>query len=316
MRLGHAQLARGLAAGVEEHVQAGERLAVLRRIDDLPFTNADAHASVMAEKYFAERDRWRRSDEAGRRAVIDDLLAGRPVDQEAAARRLRYDPSHTHVATVLWHDGTATPAPTAERLHHAASAVARALEAVGTLIIPAHGKSVWAWFVVPGETAEGHTRHIRSLPEQAGIRAALGPPAPGPHGMRRSHLGALQAQRMAGHGTRSWLCDYRDIRLAALLTADLEHARWFVQEVLGPLASVGARLHELRETQRVYLAEERSLRTAAELLHVARNTVIYRVKRAEELLPTTTTADSSLELRAALEIAWAASANATPGSGY
>ncbi|MFJ5534746.1 helix-turn-helix domain-containing protein [Streptomyces sp. NPDC093261] len=77
-----------------------------------------------------------------------------------------------------------------------------------------------------------------------------------------------------------------------------------------------SRLHELRETLRVYLAEERSLRTAAELLHVARNTVTYRVERAEELLPTTTTAGSSLELRAALEIAWAASANATPGSGY
>lgn len=42
---------------------------------------------------------------------------------------------------------------------------------------------------------------------------------------------------------------------------------------------------------------------AAERLHVARNTITYRVKRAEELLPAATTAGHSLELRLALEIA-------------
>ncbi|MEU6328343.1 hypothetical protein ABZ851_13825 [Streptomyces sp. NPDC047049] len=36
---------------------------------------------------------------------------------------------------------------------------------------------------------------------------------------------------------------------------------------------------------------------------MARNTVTYRVKRAEELLPTAATADNSRELRVALEIA-------------
>ncbi|MFI9612120.1 PucR family transcriptional regulator [Streptomyces sp. NPDC052023] len=314
VRLGHAQLTHGLAVGVEEHVPADQRLAELRRIEEMLFTYVDAHSSVMAEEYIAERDRWRGSDEAARRAVIDDVLAGRPVDQEAAARRLRYDLSRTHVAAVLWGDDTATSAPAAERLHHAASTMAHTLEAARTLIIPAHDNSVWAWFAVSGENAEEHIRHLHSsLPEPAGVRAALGPPAPGPHGMRRSHLGALQAQRMALHGTGSWLCDYRDIRLAALVTADSEHARWFVQEVLGPLASEGARLRELRETLRVYLAEERSLRTAAERLHIARNTVTYRVKRAEELLPETTTAGSSLELRVALEIT-AASPNGTPAN--
>ncbi|MEU8910349.1 hypothetical protein OHB25_05600 [Streptomyces mirabilis] len=49
MRLGHAQLAHGLAAGVEEHVPADQRLAELRRSDDLMFTYVDAHSSVMAE---------------------------------------------------------------------------------------------------------------------------------------------------------------------------------------------------------------------------------------------------------------------------
>jgi DNA-binding PucR family transcriptional regulator len=89
----------------------------------------------------------------------------------------------------------------------------------------------------------------------------------------------------------------------ALATAEPEHARWFVQDVLGPLASEGDRMRELRETLRVYLAEEHGLRTAADRLHVARNTVTYRVKRAQELLPASSSAGDSLELRLALEIA-------------
>ncbi|WNO76885.1 PucR family transcriptional regulator [Streptomyces sp. AM8-1-1] len=308
VRLGHAHLTRGLAAGVEEHVPADQRLAEMRRIEDLLFTYVDAHSSVMAEEYIAERDRWRGSDEAARRAVIDEVLAGRPVDQEAAALRLRYDLSRTHVAAVLWSDGTASSAPAAEHLYRAASNMARALETARTLIVPAHDNDVWAWFAVGGENADDLIRSLpSSLPQPAGVRAALGPPAPGPRGMRRSHMGALQAQRMALRGSEYWLCDYRNIRLAALVTADSERARWFVQEVLGPLAAEGGRLRELRETLRIYLAEGRSPRTAAERLHIARNTVTYRVKRAEELLPTATTALSSLELRVALEIA-----NASP----
>ncbi|WP_412775477.1 hypothetical protein [Streptomyces mirabilis] len=160
----------------------------------------------------AERDRWRGSGEAARRAVVDELLAARPVDREAAALRLRYDLSSTQVAAVLWGGDTATSVPAAERLHHAALTVARALEAARTLVIPAHDNNGWVWFAVSGETAEGQIRHLRSsLPEPAGVRAALGPPAPGPHGMRRSHLGALRAQRMALHASGSWLCDYRQL---------------------------------------------------------------------------------------------------------
>lgn len=99
------------------------------------------------------------------------------------------------------------------------------------------------------------------------------------------------------------LFSYADAHASlAPATADPEHARWFVRETLGPLAAGGTRMRELRETLRVYLATERSLRRAADGLHVARNTVTYRVKRAEELLPGSTRGDL-LGLHMALEIA-------------
>ncbi|MGW0314926.1 PucR family transcriptional regulator [Streptomyces flavidovirens] len=303
VRLGHARLAHELAAAIEEHVAADQRLAELRRVNDLLFTYADSHASVMAEEYIAERNRWRGSDEAARRAIVDDVLAGRPVDAQTATRRLHYDISRTHLAAVLWCDNTDSSPPAAERLHRTAMAMTRTMAAAGMLLIPADNTTAWVWFALADEDTPGRAEHLReALDRPQDVRAALGPPAPGPQGMRRSHLGALQAERIARHSGQ-WLCDYQEVRLVALATAEPEHAHWFVQDVLGPLASEGDRMRELRETLRVYLAEERSLRTAADRLHVARNTITYRVKRAEELLPAVTTAGNSLELRLALEIA-------------
>ncbi|MEU9497711.1 helix-turn-helix domain-containing protein [Streptomyces sp. NPDC048196] len=303
VRLGHARLTRELTSAVERYVPAGERLTELRRITEELFSHADTHASLIAESYLAERDRWRGSDEAARRATIDDLLAARPVDPEAATRRLRYDVARTHLAAVLWCERADDPLPAAERLQHTATALARTLGTGHPLTIPATADTAWLWLHAPDDLT-GLTDRVRTDTDRApGVRLALGPPAHGTAGMRRSHYGAREAERVARLAPGDWLTDYREVRLVALATTDPEHARWFVHDLLGPLASEGSRMRELRETLRVYLAEERSLRAAAGTLHVARNTVTYRVKRAEELLPAPTTAGSTLELRLALEIA-------------
>ncbi|ARF53597.1 PucR family transcriptional regulator [Streptomyces gilvosporeus] len=303
VRLGHARFSQELTSAVERYVPAGERLTELRRITEELFAHADAHASLLAESYIAERDRWRGSDEAARRATIDDLLAARPVEPEAATRRLRYDVTRTHLAAVLWCDRTEDPLPAAERLQHTATALAHTLGTGNPLTVPATADTAWLWLHAPDDLT-GLTDRVRTGTDRApGVRLALGPPAHGTAGMRRSHHGARAAERVARLAPGDWLTDHREVRLVALATADPEHARWFVHDLLGPLASDGARVRELRETLRVYLAEERSLRAAAGALHVARNTVTYRVKRAEELLPSSTTAAGTLELRVALELA-------------
>lgn len=303
VRLGHARLTQELTTAVERFLPTGEHLTELRRVTEELFAHADTHASLMAESYIAERDRWRGSDEAVRRKTVDDLLAGRPVEPEAATRRLRYDVTRTHLAAVLWCDDAEDPLPTAEHLQHTAIALARAVGTDQTLLIPATANTAWLWLHA-SENPTGPTDRARAATDRhPGVRVALGPPAHGVTGMRRSHQGAREAERIARLAPGDWLTDYGEVRLVALATADPEHARWFVHDLLGPLASDGTRVRELRETLRVYLAEEHSLRAAAGALHVARNTVTYRVKRAEELLPTATTAGSTLELRLALEIA-------------
>jgi DNA-binding PucR family transcriptional regulator len=99
----------------------------------------------------------------------------------------------------------------------------------------------------------------------------------------------------------SWIDEYADVAVVALLTNDPEQARWFVEETLGSLAQSGPGFDELRETLRVYLAFGRSRVRAAKTLHVARNTVAYRVEKAAKLLGRPIDEDP-VKLRLALEI--------------
>ncbi|NBM21262.1 helix-turn-helix domain-containing protein [Streptomyces sp. GC420] len=136
------------------------------------------------------------------------------------------------------------------------------------------------------------------------LRLALGPVCHGVEGFRRSHRGAREAQRVARLGPpdqRPPLTDYSDVGAVALMTADPEHARWFAAETLGALAADDPRTAELRETLRAYLAEGRSPQGAAERLFVSRNTVTYRIRRAEELMRRPLDTDG-LFVRLALEI--------------
>ncbi|MEV6318067.1 helix-turn-helix domain-containing protein [Streptomyces sp. NPDC051776] len=303
IRLGHAHLAQELTAAVERYVGEDRHPAELRRLNELLCHYADAHAGLMAEEYIAERDRWRGSDEAARRHIVDDIVAGRRIDEETSIRRLRYDLTRTHVAAILWCDHSAGPRTAADRLHRLADQLARTAVARELLTVPVGEDTVWLWLALPADADAFLADTVRAgLGPFEGLRLALGPPAHGPAGMRRSHMGAREAERMARLGRGDWVCDYREVRLAALASADQEHARWFVPEILGPLASRDSRMRELRETLRVYLATERSLRCAADRLLVARSTVTHRVRRAEELLPTSTR-DNPLELLMALELA-------------
>ena len=69
---------------------------------------------------------------------------------------------------------------------------------------------------------------------------------------------------------------------AALLGNDLEEARAWVREVLGPLSSDTENDARLRETLRVFLHHGASYKAAADQLNLHFNSVKYRVQRAVE----------------------------------
>ncbi|MGJ6962956.1 PucR family transcriptional regulator [Streptosporangium sp. G11] len=296
VRLGHAMLHRALIAALEEEPEE-VRAAEGRRVAETLFAYADVQASRLAEEYIAERERWRAGSAAARRRIVDDLLAGRAVAVEKSSRTLGYELRNHHRAFVVSATG---PETLSEEVQRFAETLGEATGAQGLLVVRADPRETWVWAGWAAHPPAGLIADLRDrLEAPEGLTAAAGPASHGPAGVRRSHHGAREAARV---GRAGWLADYAENRVPALITADAEHARWFAEETLGELLGGDARSRELRETLRVYLACGRSPQTAAGLLHIARNTVVYRVRAAEEILGRAI-GDDPLEIRLALEIA-------------
>ncbi|MER5216855.1 helix-turn-helix domain-containing protein [Streptomyces sp. NPDC002838] len=288
IRLGHAFLHRALRDAAPDGQLPATAVEAL-------FEQADRLSGQLAEAYVAERARWESSEESARRRMVEAVVSGEQSDPGAAEHTLDYAVDRHHVALILWREsppdtGPGPDPPVAELL--AASGGQSLLQMAG------HATDVWLWI---GLSARPHRLlWPPSLPD--GWRAVAGPPSFGLAGLRRSHLSARHAARIAAAmPTAPGVCEYTRIRTACLLTADAEQARWYLRETLGPLAAPDPWSHRLRETLRCYLATGRSLKTTAQQLGVARNTVAYRVKRAEELLGSTGSM-ATLETQLALEI--------------
>lgn len=308
IRIGHAHLHQVFLSAIDT-LPEPDRRTESHRVSDLLFTYADGHASMLAEEYLAERARWEAGREAERRRTIEDLLAGKTVSEAAASAALGYGLARYHQAFAVVADDRHV---TGADLQRCAEDLSRALAADGWLSLTLVPRQVWAWAAWRTEPPAGHTDQARRLRPPTGIRVGAGPVAFGPEGLRRSHLGAVEAVRIAAATGAGWWCDHDDARTLSLATADGEQARWYAEDVLGPLLTGGDRTRELRETLRAYLASDRSPQAAAERLYVARNTVTYRVHKAEELLGRPI--GDPMELRLALEIAHALDGH--PKSGH
>src|SRR5437868_15305258 len=87
------------------------------------------------------------------------------------------------------------------------------------------------------------------------ISMAVGEPASGVEGFRRTHQQALRAQSVAlAAGAHHIPVTYfLDVAPVAMMCADIESAREWVSETLGALAIDSERNTRLRETARVFL---------------------------------------------------------------
>jgi len=104
-------------------------------------------------------------------------------------------------------------------------------------------------------------------------------------GFRTTHWQATQAQTVAvTAGQRAPLVSrFAQVGTVALLCADLKHTRAWLTHVLGPLAADDEQHARLRETLRVFLAGGGSYTAAAAALNLHKNSVKYRVLKAEEV---------------------------------
>ncbi|WP_407547666.1 PucR family transcriptional regulator [Streptomyces sp. Pv4-95] len=252
----------------------------------------DDTVAAIAARMRIERGELTRGTHAERREIVTLLLDGAPITPQRAQARLGYALDATHTAAVAWTDD---PDADLHQLDRAADALAAAAGRGAPLSVLASAATRWVWVHGRPDAVHVHAA-MDQLPD---VRIALGSPAPGVDGFRRSHLDALTTQQMLArlHSTQR-LASYDEVELVALLTQDPEHADRFVKRVLGDLAGAPV---EITEAVRVFIAEQCNASRAATRLFTHRNTLLRRLARADELLPVPLAAHT-LDVAAALEV--------------
>lgn len=282
-RIGHNRFTRwGLAALAEvttsapQLAEAGNHLVL--RTD----VYIDKVAESLVEIYESERRRWDSRTDAARIAQLRIVLDNESLSTRSAQDLIDVALDGWHVGAVAWVDDT-TGDPVAS-LQAARRVLAESLgRTVETVVVD--DVTLWAWVTSPGRAAVDVEAVARRLAAVAPIRLALGSPACGLAGFRQTHREALRARAVvqAAPGAHGQVVRFDDVAVAALLTDHPTVLRAWVRRVLGDLAEDDEGTARLRQTVRALLTCGGSYTAAAALLHVHKNTVHYRVQRAEEL---------------------------------
>ncbi|HEY3464543.1 MAG TPA: helix-turn-helix domain-containing protein [Amycolatopsis sp.] len=257
--------------------------------------------------YQDERDKWLLNRSAARAAKVLDLLGenGGPPDVDAAEAVIGYRLRGTHVGMIVWHASEAYVDDVLSQLESAAGAV---LERVGgqgrPLFVPRDEASAWVWLPLPaGASVRREDLDAALAGAEPGVRVTVGDPGAGVVGFRDTHQQARRVHALAlaagPHCDR--VLTFREVGTAALMTTDLNAARLWVASTLGPLAGDDENCARLRDTLRVFLASGGSYTAAAAELTMHKNSVQYRVRKAQEVLPRGL-ADGRLDVELALNL--------------
>lgn len=234
--------------------------------------------------YEQERENWQRRPSAARSAWVRALLNGEHPDGDPSEPSLGYRLSQHHVGLVCWigdEDGDAIV-----RLERAtAELAAEAGCPAQPMFLPQDQSSAWAWLPL-GSRDRFAVSAAAVVAAKAGVRFAIGSPDVGVAGFRRTHQQAVSAHAvaLAAGPRRQRVTSFEDVAPLAMMLGSLELLRDWVQQTLGPLAGNDVPTSQLRATLRVFLQENGSYQATARRMSVHKNTVQYRVRKAEKHL--------------------------------
>ncbi|MFD7011596.1 PucR family transcriptional regulator [Rhodococcus jostii] len=240
---------------------------------------------VLADTYSEERERGLSGAFARQAETVQAIIRGEIADTVAASNRLNYPLLVHNTALVLWLEDTQSNQAEDEIgvLDSAARTVAAKIGARQMLTVPSGSRGLWAWLAAEVEPDLTALDIGPGIP--AGIRIAIGNPGKGIQGFRQSHIEAIAAQRISeSRPDETQLICYADVEIVHLLDGHPDAARALVSRELRGLDGTDAASAMLRRTLRGYLTVNRSPDAAARALGVHKNTVRYRIQRAEELL--------------------------------
>ncbi|ORM38224.1 helix-turn-helix domain-containing protein [Williamsia sp. 1135] len=237
----------------------------------------DRISSAVAVEYLAELRRRQNQARAERGEVVRALLAGESVGRAAAERTLGHRLTGMQVGFICWSRDREVD------LEKVARRVALLLGSPHPLVLIDGPEAVQGWVSISSKAATDQGA-ITSSAVGSNSHVAIGSPHPGPAGFRRSHDEARRARRVAEMSERATasITRFADVALVDVITRDLEAARSFVADELGDLASDDSRKAGERAALLAVLDAQGSLAGAASYLGVHRNTVLQRVRRAEQ----------------------------------
>lgn len=255
-----------------------------RRMTERSFTYIDRVSEQVISIYEHERDRWLNNRATLRAARVRAALAGNDVDVDLAESTIGYRLRRRHLGLVAWVREPTRGDDDLLLLERAATTIAQLAGCPGKpLFIPCDEASAWVWLPLDGDGSAADAVPDATL--DGPVRVALGEPADGIDGFRSTHRQALLAQTVAlaaGSAGRV-VTSFADLRPIALMASDLDAVRAWVLDTLGELAIDDDQHERLRTTLRVFLSTGGSYTATADRLTMHKNTVHYRVNRAEEI---------------------------------
>jgi DNA-binding PucR family transcriptional regulator len=253
------------------------------RIAGVTASYIDKVSEELVTAHELERENWLRNLSVARAARVRALLRDEQVDVASSEAVLGYRLRQHHLGVVAWVTGAPAGGDVLGRLERAIAEMAAEAHCDGRpMFVPQDESSAWAWLPLGGRSDVA----LPGAPGGEEIRFAVGEPALGVPGFRRTHQQALSAQAVAlaaGPSGQPVTC-FGDVAPLALMSGSIELLRAWVIETLGALADDDDHNARLRDTLRVFLQENGSYKTTAERLMLHKNTVQYRVRKAEESL--------------------------------
>jgi len=218
----------------------------------------DQTSEEMVGAYTQEREHWLRNRSAARTARIRDLLSGERIDVGAADEITRLEHAIGHVAA------------------HAASGGE-------PVFLPRDESSAWAWLPL-GIRDTFDAAAASTANADVSVHFAFGEAEKGVVGFRLTHRQAVAAQAvaLAAGSPPPRVVTFSEVAPVAMMLGSPDLLRAWVLSTLGGLATDDEHHARLRDTLLVFLQTGGSYKTTAERLVLHKNTVQYRIRKAEE----------------------------------
>jgi len=186
------------------------------------------------------------------------------------------------VGVVCWTSDEAIAVDNITRLERAISHVAaRTASGADPVFLPRDESSAWAW--LPLGIRDRFA--AAACDADAGIHVAFGDAVKGIDGFRLTHQQAIAAQAVAlAGGSAPRVVTYSEVAPVAMMLGTRDLLRAWVLSTLGQLATDDEQHARLRDTLLVFLQSGGSYKATAERLVLHKNTVQYRIHKAEESL--------------------------------